>query len=342
MSNLGDYQYILSDHTQQTLNVLKSPQILYRGQNSQKLRNEIQLNKIDILKKLDYEIEQSKYLFEQCKSKNHKNNRINNIMLEDQSNTKIKSNLFWQFQQSIKPEKQQVLNEQLNQILLNIEQLKQEMLHLKIKVNQLEQQDRNQIELQLNDLNIPKNQPYNYLKQCSKFQQTYFIQTKMQLLKQNSEKVLNKVQKISSIGSVALSPITIIGDAFKIINAALYYAIDENNVILFAVNPQKLEIEVQMATISLGKQQQVNRQKEKKQFLKIELTIYQQKRAVFQNHLRIFTGFVNHLNYLEKNQFKILKQLQKKSQGRYLKMQVNHIYIYLKIYLWISVLKNVK
>ncbi|CAD8215029.1 unnamed protein product [Paramecium pentaurelia] len=318
MSNLGDYQYILSDHTQQTLNVLKSPQILYRGQNSQKLRNEIQLNKIDILKKLDYEIEQSKYLFEQCKSKNHKNNRINNIMLEDQSNTKIKSNLFWQFQQSIKPEKQQVLNEQLNQILLNIEQLKQEMLHLKIKVNQLEQQDRNQIELQLNDLNIPKNQPYNYLKQGSKFQQTYFIQTKMQLLKQNSEKVLNKVQKISSIGSVALSPITIIGDAFKIINAALYYAIDENNVILFAVNPQKLEIEVQMAAISLGKQQQVNMKKRKETIFKNRVNDLLAKESssseLFKNIYWICgtEDALIILSYLEKNYEKILKEQQKK------------------------------
>ncbi|CAD8055114.1 unnamed protein product [Paramecium primaurelia] len=36
LCNLGDYYYILSDHTQQTLNVLKRPQILYRGQNNQK------------------------------------------------------------------------------------------------------------------------------------------------------------------------------------------------------------------------------------------------------------------------------------------------------------------
>lgn len=72
---------------------------------------------------------------------------------------------------------------------------------------------------------------------------------------------------MSNFGSVVLSPLPVVGDAITIINAALDYAINErienkfnkrmkvlNELLIhFAVNPEKLEIEVIMAAISLGK-----------------------------------------------------------------------------------------
>ncbi|CAD8173220.1 unnamed protein product [Paramecium pentaurelia] len=152
------------------------------------------------------------------------------------------------------------------------------------------------------------------------------------VIETNSEKVLNIVQKISNLGSVALSPIPIIGDAFQIINAALDYAIDEKNVnkfnkrvrilsqilIFFAVNPQKLEIEVQMAAISLGKQQQVNMKKRKETIFKNRVNDLLAKESssseLFKNIYWICgtEDALIILSYLEKNYEKILKEQQKK------------------------------
>ncbi|CAD8179357.1 unnamed protein product [Paramecium pentaurelia] len=324
---LGDYYYILHN-TQQAFEcyqkAINSFQSLKQSEIVKCNLSQGNINfiiaKIEILKQLEEEIVQSKYFLEKLPTET----------LQEQQNKQNYITKIEQYQNEIKP----ILTIPINQsIRLENSQNKR-----------CQQQDRNQIELLLNDLNKPENQYqktyyqslfwrlYNYLQAVQQISTDLFQINQNAVIETSSEKVLNIVQKISNIGSVGLSPIPIIGDAFQIINAALDYAIDEKNankfnkrvkilseiLIFFAINPQQLEIEVQMAAISLGKQQQVNRQKRKQTIftnrVKDLLAKESSSSELFKNIYWICgtEDALIILSYLEKNQEKILKEQQKK------------------------------
>ncbi|CAD8179273.1 unnamed protein product [Paramecium pentaurelia] len=259
--------------------------------------------------------------------------------------------------QTIKHQIQIVQNNQLNQILQNVKKFKQELLQdyakaikdkdeqetqlnfIKEDRNILIHQDRNQIQVLLLEFNKPENvhkityyqslfwRLQNFLKVLQQISTDLLQINQNAVIEYNSEKVLNIVKNTSNIGSIPY-----IENAFQIINAALDHAIDQRNVSkfntrvrilnqilnFFAINPQQLEIEVQMTAICLGDQQMPNvKQRKQTTFSQTvdELLIKESSTSGLFKDIYWICGIEDTfiiLSYLEKNQEKILQEKRKK------------------------------
>ncbi|CAD8173218.1 unnamed protein product [Paramecium pentaurelia] len=163
LCNLGSFYYILSNHTQQayecyqtainSLESLKQSEIA-QFQLIQRTIKDL-INMFDILKNLEQGIEQSKQLLEKLPTETpqEQQNKKNYSTKIEQYQNEIKPILTIPINQSIELENQQVQNEQLNQILLYVKQLKQEILQQNKVISKVQEENADLKIKQINQSN---------------------------------------------------------------------------------------------------------------------------------------------------------------------------------------------